>query len=317
MGFLQQIEEAGFTAELGEQFNLFFQKDNAGQKKQLMDLIDKHGLQNGNVLKQVGAFQRDEVLKPGLYRIFKKIADEMKGGNGAAEPTEEADPETTEEPKKEAVSAEKPAAKSAPKQEAISKGEGVAEAAVEAPKQKPAPKIESVDTGMAKLPDSEEKKIADRMKKEREKMEADLAKRQAAKEKALRDSAMKRLQRKSERLGLKTEEAQKINELKDKISQLMDKRKQINDLIAKYRDEVATIRPRRVTKRAKVAPEGANKIKAKIRNFLKQNPGSDSKAIVEAIEVERKVYNSIISEMREANEVVKSGRGPYTVYTLA
>jgi hypothetical protein len=111
MSTLQQLEQAGLDVELELSFDKKLTgKDADNSKDKLKGLIDKHGLQSPEVMKQVGHFQRAEILKPGIYKEFKDINEKLvvgdDGGNGQSatsdvivEPDQQndADVESTEE----------------------------------------------------------------------------------------------------------------------------------------------------------------------------------------------------------------------------
>lgn len=307
MGVLQEIKKAGLEAELEKQFAAFLAEPNlkrkpepltaddiAKGKKALHQMIDEHGLQDQLTMKKIGELQRAEILKPGLYRIFKEIEAKMKNGGSKPQAAEaEVKPESKTE-KKEAKPEE-------PK----------AEAKVET---KAEPEVESVEASDdLVISDKELQKIKDKVAAEETKLREKLTKREAE----LRAKAAKKLTKKGQRLGLKSEEAAKIQNLKQLIVGANDKIKELRTRIESWREEINTIRPKKpATAKVNIDAEALEKAKTQIKAFLKKNPESKSDAIVEGTKLDKKMYSAAVSALREANEITKGGRGPYTNYKL-
>lgn len=300
MGVLQEIKKAGLEAELEKQFGAFLVEPNpkrkpdpltaddiAKGKKALLQMVDEHGLQDQLTMKKIGELQRAEILKPGLYRIFKEIEAKMKNGGSKPQPAEA--------PKTEAKPAEaKPVE-------------------VETPKTEPVEEEIEASGDDAAIPDKELQKIKDKVAVEEAKLRAKIQKREAE----LRAKAAKKLASKSQRLGLKSEEAAKIQNLKQLITGANEKIKELRGRIETWRNEINAIRP----KKPAAAPHSIDlaeleKAKTQIKAFLKKNPESKSDAIVEGTKLDKKMYSAAISALREANEITKGGRGPYTNYKL-
>jgi len=289
MGVLQEIKKAGLEAELEKQFAAFLAEPNlkrkpepltaddiAKGKKALHQMIDEHGLQDQLTMKKIGELQRAEILKPGLYRIFKEIEAKMK--NGGSKPQ---------------------AAEVKPEPEVETKAE---------------PEVESVEASDdLVISDRELQKIKDKVAAEETKLREKLAKREAE----LRAKAAKKLTKKGQRLGLKSEEAAKIQNLKQLIVGANDKIKELRTRIESWREEINTIRPKKpAAAKVNIDAEALEKAKTQIKAFLKKNPESKSDAIVEGTKLDKKMYSAAVSALREANEITKGGRGPYTNYKL-
>lgn len=311
MSTIQAITDAGLTDDLDLMFETYFKKDDGKAKRKLKDIVDKHGLQCPEVIREVGALQRAEILAPGIYKEFKTLNAKLSdGGNGqteAAKPTPQAAPKT--EPK------------AAPKEPELKEDEPKAEADVVM--------VAEDDVNGQVLTDSDEEEIREKLRKEEEAWRAKLA----ARERKLREQKIKKNKKKAQRLGLKAEEAAKIKQLKDEIARVQEHNKKLraemkvnNDSIKTMRAQIAEIRPKKPATdggtKKKGSPSSAKvddgDLKAAVTiilDFIKENPGSKSKDIKENTGVEGAVYNAAISQLKENGKIEQKGRGPFTNYT--
>jgi hypothetical protein len=296
MSTIADIEAAGLGDDLEVLFAEFFKKDDAKAKKSLTSVIDKHGLQSPEVIREVGALQRAETLEPGIYKRFKDLNTKLAGGGNGE--TKEVKSMPVDKPMEE------------PKEE---------------------PKVEAkVDTGESDviLTASDEEEIREKIRKEEKAWREKMAKRELK----LREQKIKKNKKSAQRLGLKAEEAAAIKDKKDKIAIIQAENKELkakvkgnNEAVKALREEINQIRP----KKAKPNTNGpknrpATKVDAKeldaavsvITEYLKDNPGSKSSAIKENTGVDGGLYNAAISSMKDAGKVEQKGRGPFTNYTL-
>lgn len=306
MSTIQAIEAAGLSGDLEILFGQFFKKEDAKAKSSLKAVIDKHGLQSPEVIREVGALQRSEVLEPGIYKQFKDLSAKLAGGgNGQTE-------------------------KSAPAPAESKKEEVKAKAEPEEAEVEPEVEVEASD-GIA-LTSSDEEDIRQTLQKDEDKWRARLATR----ERKLREQKRKKNTKKAQRLGLKAEEAVAIKDMKDKIVVIQAENKELkatlkenNGKIKVMRDEIATIRPKKAkanttttgggkttTKASKVDEDELKAAVTIITDFLKETPGSKSKTIKDTTGVDGVLYNAAISSMKEAGVVEQKGRGPFTNYIL-
>jgi hypothetical protein len=315
VGVLQEIEKAGLTGELDKQFEAFFIKPDSKAKAGLKMLIDKHGLQAPEVMKQVGTLQRSDILKPGIYRTFKDIDQSLKSGNGKPAETAKAPSAPTSAKTETKVSVERADGTKVEPKTATPKEEKVEEPVVET-----VAETDPEQVGEITLSEAQEKRVRDRLAKEelksKQRLEARLQK--------LREQEMKKVTKKGERLGLKAEEAQAIQVLKDKIAFAQEQVKQLKADCVNWRKEIQAIRPKSTTTKRPVGTR-ANKIdpattveaQGKIREFLKDNPHTNSDAIITGTGLDRDMYGAALARLRNNGEVEKHARGPYTNYALA
>jgi hypothetical protein len=279
---MQALQAAGLDVELEMHFSEFFLKDDEGAKTALKQLIDQHGLKSNEVMKQVGALQRSETIKPGIYKEFVELQKKL-GGNGAAAAPAAAAP---------AAAPTTPAA-TAPA----------------------APAVTQADVEGFAFTAEQEAKIKEQIEKEESKIRERLLK----KEQQIRERMVKRQASRAQRLGLKKEEAEKIQSLKAKISANNEQVKKLREENKGYRDEIHAIRPKRARSAAasKMDPAELEKHKAAILTFVAANPNCSRAAIVQATNLDRGVYNSVMGVLRKDNKITKHGEGPRTNYTVA
>jgi hypothetical protein len=222
MGTMQQLEAAGLDVELEAHLAEYFINPDPAKMDGLRKMIDENGLKHPTVMKQIGVLQREEFLKPGIYKEFVALQERL--GNGAsAAPT----------PAAPTPAAATPAPQAAPT-------EGT-------PTEEP-----TVDVESYQFSDADEERIKEKLKKEEERMRSRLLQR----EKKIRERMILGKEKRATRLGLKAEDAAKIEALTDQIKKAQEQKKALNDQIKTCRDEINAIRPKR--KRAAVTEEVKN-----------------------------------------------------------
>jgi hypothetical protein len=228
MGTLQQMEEVGMDVELEAHFAEFFLSPDTSKQDELKKLIDQGGLKHPTVMKMIGAYQREEVLKPGIFKMFAEMHERLGGAAPAATPatTPAATPATTPA----ATPAATPTAPAA------------------------AQKTEMTEEEIAayKFSESDEERIKEKLKKEEERMRARLLDR----EKKIRERMITGKSQRAQRLGLKAEDAAKVEVLLKKIKEAQEQKQAMNNMVKECRAEIDKIRPKR--KRAPVTEEVKN-----------------------------------------------------------
>lgn len=308
MSTLQQIEAAGLTSDFETAISEKFIKNNPAskeKKQQLKELIDAHGLQHNEVMKLVGALQRNGFLKHGLYRDLKAIRAKLDANGepaGASEPQQTQEPVEMEEVQEEST-------------------EELGEVAEESDA------ADSDSDVAVDITDVDNEKIKDRIRKENEKHQ----KRIAAMAKKMKEAASKKAKAKREKLGLKAEEAARINELKKLIGELQQEKKdhqlkvqQLNQQIKQYKTEIQSIRPKNATTitakpaaKSEFTQDVIDSAKKSVLKFLARNPASKSPEIVDHTNLDPKLYVHVRKALVAEGLIVQAARGPNANYSVA
>lgn len=319
MSTLEAIKNAGLDDDLQALFKEFFKQDDVGAKKSLMGMIDKNGLQCPEVIRKVGALQRDEVLVPGIYKKFKDLnALLAKGGS-----------EKKESPVVEVEEPEERGAVDDVNRSLQMRGtvRGVKSIVAE---EKEKDVVEDEECSGV-LTDSDEADIREKLRKEEERWRAKLA----DKEKKLREQRIKKNKKKATRLGLRADEAAKVAELKAEIAKFREVNKKLraevkvnNNKVKQLRTRIAEIRPERQPRAVSSGGNNKNPASSKVDKkeleaavdvityFLEENPASKSRNIKDNTGIDGVLYYAAISSMKEAGKVEQFGRGPSTNYKL-
>jgi len=235
MSFMKKLSGAGLDVEL-ESILQDFVVD-ANDEKSLADLkkiIDKAGLKAPKTMKLVGEFQRNQKLKPGLYKELVALNNRLESGGSEAKNEE---PEATPTPQEETVAnTEEAEVETTEETAAEENNDNVVELKQE-----------------ENFSDKEEEKIRERMKKEEEKMR----KRLLDREKKMRERMKTRHEKRAQRQGMKLETLQKINEINEDLKKLREERKAIGEKMKVLREELKEIKPKRQRKKKDAADADA------------------------------------------------------------
>lgn len=184
---------------------------------------------------------------------------------------------------------------------------------------------EEVDTSSNQsysLPDAERSRIEARLRKEEEKNRRRIEAMKVKMEAAYAANLLK----KSERLGLKAEEAIRIQELNKLIADSQSRKQalaqekiQLDVGIKNWREEIAQLRPRRqlTNKVTKFNPAVMEKAVVDVMKFLSVNQRSTIKQIEEATGLENQLILAAKDVLIKQGKILPTtGRGPNAAYNL-
>lgn len=215
MSTIEALKQAGLDVQFDAFMDDYFLDE--AKKDQLRTMVDERGLVDPVVMKMIGTMQREDALKPGIYREFKLLAAELSGADSA--PTT-ASAETATQP-----------------QTVVSGGNGEAKVVSE----------EETDEAIeAKIDaysfsDAQEEMIKQRLAAEEEKIRNRLL----AKERKIREEIVTGRVRKQKRTGLPPEQAKIYNEAKQAMQINTAKIKQLREENKQHRAVIDSLRPKR------------------------------------------------------------------------
>jgi hypothetical protein len=274
--------------------------------------IDKHGLRGPAVLERVGKLQRSLLLKPGIHKKLRELDEKLAGP---------AKPKVTVEMVKKTENSSMKVVHEEVGEEIVESFVGEERGAEDAD-------IEGTGGDSAEglvFSNAENNRIEEKLRRDEEKHQ----RRQDEKKKKLLEAAARRMEAKSKKLGLKVEEMNKINELKAKIKNAQEQRKTLQEQIATWKKELEEIKPTPQAKsdeppttkpKPKPTSSQSNGVSeehiSKIREFLSEKPGTNSKGIIEATGLPEKPCKKAILKMKKNGEIIQKGRGPFIEYYL-
>lgn len=243
MSTMEKLMETGMDVELEAHFAEFFLTDDEAKKEELRKMIDERGFQDPVIMKHIGKLQRENVLKPGIYKEFVDLntrLQEAVGGNGV---TQQATP--------------------APKTEAAPKTDG------DAKKELTPEEIEA-----HQFTDEQEEKIKKQLQAEEEK----LKKRLQAREQKIRERMILGRTARAQRLGLKAEDAAKIEAAMSRIKEIDAKVKDLREEKKAQKAIIEEIRPKR---NVKPASHAQKQLRVAKRKLTMAKTAGDAEAVAE------------------------------------
>lgn len=210
MGTMESLMVAGLDVELEAIISQYFKTDDEAKKQQLRDTIDEKGIKSTEVMRLIGAFQRDKTMETGSFKDLAKLQERLESGNGVG---------ATETPAAAAETSE-----AAPKK---------------AKKQK-----EEVDLSAVEWSEEMEARVKEKLEADEEKWRQ----RKEARERRIREQMVLSQKKRAERLGIKTEEQIKIASLQQKNKDALAQIKKLREEMKANKEEINTIRPKRARK---------------------------------------------------------------------
>lgn len=215
MGILNQIEASGLKPKLDKALSEYLTDPQSPAGAKISEAIDQFGLRSNEVMKTISFFQRPSQdtgippLKPGLYKIFMQMNEELAA---APPPTQPADPSPP-------ADVPEPVVQSQPVAEQVSQ-EPVEDSADEQVS------AESLFQDGEQLTESQEKQLAKALAREEQLMKQRLLK----KEQAIRERLLKAAKQRSLRAGgVKPGDPPEVIELKKKKTELVNQKKPLLD----------------------------------------------------------------------------------------
>lgn len=235
MGTMEQLMTTGLDVELEAYFADYFMIEDEAKKQELRDLVDASGLKDPLVMKKIGVFQREKILKPGIYKEFVGLQQKLEAAGGNGQPT---------------VATAPPATTAATNPVAAPVGTA------------PAASVELTEDQIAAHQFSAEQEAIIKQKLEAE--EEKMRKRLLAREGKIRSNMILGKEKRAARLGLKAEDAAKIEAARDKVKANNEQIVVLRADNKAQKEIIDSIRPKRKNKPVSEATKNLRTAKRKL-----------------------------------------------------